>query len=123
MTPLPEPHELSHLPTWTQTRCAKCGEHALPNSGIVAGGGKPWQHITDAGCGANAARMATLPIEATLMHQALVEARQTLGRFLCEASDDEWTDDIAAAVLGAISSLDRGLDADKLVAFTAPEAA
>lgn len=113
--------QLSHLPDWAQTRCARCGEYALPDSGIVYFNGNPGVHITEAGCDRNKARMETLAIEAILMHQALVEARQTLGRFVNECEEDNWNDEVAGAVMSTMASTDRGLDASKLVAFKAEE--
>jgi hypothetical protein len=110
---------LHHLPDWAQTRCAVCGEYALPNSGIVASGGRPWQHFNERGCEKNRERLGTLAVEAVLMHQALVEASRELGVLIAECSDENWNEEVAAAVFAATHALDRGLEAHKLVGFKA----
>lgn len=116
--------KLDHLPDWMQTRCAACGEYALPNSCTVVSNGKPAVHCGgEQGCQRNRERMARLPVEAIVMHQALIEARRMLGVFVNDCPEESWNDDVANAVMAAMSSLDRGLAADRLVAFEAQEAA
>lgn len=117
----------AHLPGWATRRCTDCGELFLPGFGSLWRGGRP-SEITHGGlkyCQKQADFLAHTPdalaLMATLMHQALIEASETLGRFMAEAEDASWTDETAAAVATSQHSIDRGLEAQKLVAFEIPE--
>lgn len=118
-----------HLPTWALTRCADCDELFLPGFGTVWSSRRPNQH-THGGlhrCKAQAdwqtAHPEGLTMMLTLMEQAIVEARERLGRFVSEADEENWNDEVANAVFSASASLDRGYDARKLIAFEATEVA
>lgn len=117
-----------HLPTWVTHRCADCGELFLPGFGSSWSSRRPDVH-THGGlnrCRAQAEHLTkhpdSLAMQLTLMQQAIVEARQILGQFVCEADDTDWTEDVARTVFAAQHALDRGYDARKLIEF-APVAA
>ena len=113
------PDTYDHLPTWATQTCDDCGEVFLPGYGSVWSSRQPDIH-THGGlhrCRAQAEAAHHLPVEAILMHQALVEASQTLGRWISEADDEDFTDAAAPVVFSVLASLERGLDAYKLVKF------
>ena len=115
------PDRLDHLPDWMQHRCDDCGEIMLPNSGIVSHcDGRGFNHIRPELCEAQKERMATLPVEVNIQQHALEEARQALGRLVNECDEENWNDEVATAVFSALSSLDRGLEADRLVSWQPP---
>jgi hypothetical protein len=117
-----------HLPDWATKRCHDCGELFLPGFGSVWHGKYPDRH-THGGlkyCRRQADYLSENPdalaLEAILAYQAIVEASQILGRALNELTDEEWTEDVATVILGASHALDRGREAEKLIAFRAVEA-
>ena len=64
-------------------------------------------------CTRNAERATTdLPVDYTLLQQAVVAAGETIGRFQCESSDDEWNDPGALqhVLLSVDETLSRGLE-------------
>lgn len=123
------PHNDDHLPSWVTKRCSDCGELFLPGFGSVWRSWRPDEH-THGGlkyCKRQAdylsANSDALALQVILAEQACVEAAQTLGRFVAEADDENWNDEVADAVLSAMASAERGMDAHKLVAFKAEVAA
>jgi hypothetical protein len=83
------------LPEWAGWRCDDCGQPMWDGSAFWTRDGKRVHtHGLDARACQRAARRTEkdLPVEYALVHQAVVEAEQHIGRFLCETSDDEWND-------------------------------
>ena len=60
----------------------------------------------------------TLPLQIGLQEQALVSAGDVLQRFVSEADDENWNDEVATSVFAALASVERGLAAHKLIAST-----
>lgn len=107
-------------PSWATKHCADCGEMFLPGHGGVWHGKRPDVH-THGGlryCEAQREWVEqspdTLAILLCVQEQALVEIAQSLGRFICEADDENWNDEVASVVFAAQHAAEEGYKAWKL---------
>lgn len=103
--------ELPELPGWAWNVCADCG---LPLwEGGTWSSDRPGVHTHGGAerCERAKGRMAELPIEFSLCHQALVEVREMLGIASATWSDEDWedTDRLHGLLFAAQERLDAGL--------------
>ena len=98
------------VPDWATHRCDWCGEF-MPFGSMyhTVNGERVHTHGLYADHCDNAAQRATdtLAVEYTLLRQAVHEATERIGRFMCETDDDEWCD--PKALQGVLLTVDETL--------------
>lgn len=109
------------LPDWATKRCHDCGELFLPGFGCVWSSRQPdrWTHGGLKYCEAQTAYLArqdVLALQVIVMHQAFVEAGDVLQRFISEADEENWNEEVATAIFAALHSIERGERVDKQLA-------
>lgn len=105
---------VERLPDWALKRCGDCGELFLPEFGSQWWSKRPdcWTHGGLSRCREQAEFLEHHPgaavLMATVMHQALVEAEEVAQRFISEADDENWNDEVAQAMFAVLSATEHG---------------